>query len=149
MVCTIDRGLVVGELVRGRELDRESVLRASDERLELTGDLGQLGRTPLLGDEPDEVADELVSVGGELLEHRGLPLRLDLGVAQERAELRHLVGRGRERVEVGRDRVHAVRLLRGLEERACVHALRDRHQAWSFSSAEKSSSEIASSMSRR
>ncbi len=31
----------------------------------------------------------------------------------------------RERAEVGRDRVHAVRLLRGLEERACVHALRD------------------------
>ncbi len=63
----------------------------------------------------------------ELLEHLALARRLDLRVAQERAQLGHVVHRAGERGEIGRDRVDAVRLLRGLEERARVHAVRDGH----------------------
>ena len=121
------RRLVVGELVRGRELDREPVLRLRDERVELGADLGQLARAALLGDEPDEVADELVAVCRQLPEDVGLAGRLDLRVAQERAQLGHLVHRACERGEIGCDRVHAIGVLRGLEERAGVHAVRDRH----------------------
>ena len=88
---------------------------------------GQLACAALLRDEADEVAYELVGVGGELLEHLALPGRLDLRVAQERAQLGHLVHRAGERSEIGRDRVDPVGFLRRLEERARVHALRDGH----------------------
>ena len=120
-------GLRIGELVRRGELDREPVLRLRDERVELGTDLGQLAGPALLGGEADEVADELVGFPGELLEHLGLPSRIDLRVAKERAQLGHVVHRARERGEVGGDRVDAIRLLRGPEERAGVHALRDCH----------------------
>src|SRR5688572_5272827 len=119
--------LRVGELVRGRELDREPVLRLGDERVELGADLLQLARSALLRDEADEVADELVGTGGDLLEHLGLARRLDLRIAEERAQLGNLVHGASDRGEVAGDRVHAARVLRGLEERAGVHALRDGH----------------------
>ncbi len=82
---------------------------------------------PFCRDEPDEVAHELVGVDGDLGEHLGLARRVDLGVAQERAQLGHLVHRGRDRGEVACHRVDTVRFPRGLEERAGVHAVRDRH----------------------
>src|SRR5918995_6016288 len=119
--------LDVGELVRGRELAREPVLRLGYERVELGADLLQLARSALLRDEADEVADELVGTGGDLLEHLGFARRLDLRVAEERAQLGNLVHGASDRGEVAGDRVHAARVLRGLEERAGVHALRDGH----------------------
>src|SRR5262245_23524836 len=65
--------LYVRKLVRGRELDRKPVLRPGDERIELGADFPDLTGTTLLGCEPDEIADQLVGVRGELLEHSGLP----------------------------------------------------------------------------
>ena len=124
---TIDVASVVGELVRGRQLDGEPVLGLGHERVELDADLLELSRSALLRDEPDEVAHELVGVDGDLGEHLGLARRVDLGVAQERAQLGHLVHRGRDRGEVACHRADTVRFLRGLEERAGVHAVRDRH----------------------
>ena len=53
--------------------------------------------------------------------------RVDLRVAEERAELGHLLDRAGERGEVRRDLLEPPLLLRGLEERAGVHALRDGH----------------------
>src|SRR5262249_1170675 len=120
-----------------------------DERLELGTELHDLSSAALLRCEPHEVADELVGISRELGENCGLPSRLDLRVAEERAELGHVVHCRCQRGEVGRHGVDALRLLRRLEERAGVHALRDCHYADSPSRAEKSSSEIASSISRR
>src|SRR4249919_252789 len=94
--------VLVRELVRGRELDREAVLRSRDERIKLLADLLELTGPSLLGREPDEVAHELVGVGRQLLEHGRLAVRLDLGVPEERTELGHLVHRRCESAEVGR-----------------------------------------------
>ena len=94
-----------------------------DERVELRADLRELARAALLRDEPDEVAHELVAVRRQLPEDVGLARRLDLRVAQERAQLGHLVHRAGERRKIGRDCVHAVGVLRGLEQRARVHAV--------------------------
>ena len=70
---------------------------------------------------------ELVGLGRELSEHVGLARRLDLRVAEEGAQLRHLVHGSGDGGEVVRDRIDATGFLRGLEERAGVHALRDCH----------------------
>ncbi len=48
--------LLVGELVRGRQLDVEHVLLRRDERLELGRDLAHLAGAALLGQQPHEVA---------------------------------------------------------------------------------------------
>src|SRR5918996_1671117 len=120
-------GLVLGELVGGRELEGEAILLARDESLELGAHLGELAGAALLGDEPDEVADELVAVGGELVEEGGLFPRVDLGIAEERAQLRNVVQRARELAEVCCDLLEPPLLPSGLEERSGVHPLRDRH----------------------
>ena len=74
-----------------------------------------------------KLPDELVPVRDQLREHFGLAGGVDLRIAEKGAQLGHVVDRCRERGEVGGDRVDAVRLLRRLEERAGVHALRDCH----------------------
>ena len=127
IVCTIDVASSSESSYDGRELDGKSVLRLRDERVELGADLRNLARAALLRDEPDEVANELVAAFRQLAEDVGLAGRVDLRVAQERAQLGHLVHRACERGEIGCDRVDAVGVLRRLEERARVHAVRDCH----------------------
>src|SRR5205085_8670601 len=78
----------------------------------------------------------------------GFRRRLELRIAQDRAQLRHLADGSRE---VGELFVHArepARLLRRLEERLRVNAVRDAQFVCS-SSCEKSSVWIASSIRRR
>ncbi len=120
-------GLGVGELVRRRELDRETVLGASDERCELLVHHAELAGAALLRCEPHEVPDELVRARADLVEDLGLPGRVDLRVAEKGLERGHLLEGGGERCEVGCDGVDPVLVPRGLEERAGVHALRDCH----------------------
>ena len=127
IVATMDFGLGVGELVRRRELDRETVLGASDERCELLVHHAELAGAALLRCEAHEVPDELVGARADLVEDLGLPGRVDLRVAEERLERGHVLERGGERGEVGCDGVDPVLVPRGLEERAGVHALRDCH----------------------
>ena len=67
------------------------------------------------------------AVRGQLREHLGLACRVDLRVAEERAQLGHLVHRCRERAESAATASTRSGLLRRLEERAGVHALRDGH----------------------
>ena len=64
--ATIDFASASESSYDGGELDGQPVLRLGDERVELRADLRQLAGAALLGDEPDEVAHELVAVGGEL-----------------------------------------------------------------------------------
>ena len=147
---TIGARLVVGELVRGRELDREAALRAVDDRLELLGDRAELAGAALLRDEPDEVADERVAAGRRPARGRW-PSRAgsSCGLARN-AWSSGSLERARRARRGSRDGVDAVLLLRRLEEGARVHALRDGHQfARALSSAEKSRPWIASSTRRR
>jgi hypothetical protein len=73
--------LVVGELDRRRQLDVEDPLLARREPLELASDLLDLAGAALLGEEHQEVADELVLAAEQLLERRRLDAVLELGVA--------------------------------------------------------------------
>src|SRR5918996_1317985 len=117
-------GVLLGELVRGRELNGEPVLRAIHERLQLGLDLRKLAGAALLRDQAHEVPHELVRSGGDLGEDGRLLRRIDLWVPQESAQLRDLVEGGREGMELLRDPVELPLLLGSLEERPGVHALR-------------------------
>jgi hypothetical protein len=79
--------LVVAQLARGGELDREPTLLARDEPLELPRDVLDLPCPALLGDEQQEVLEQRLLVAGEVGEDVRLRGRLDLRVAQDGREL--------------------------------------------------------------
>src|SRR5205807_7574129 len=135
------------QLVRGRQLDVEDALLLGDERLELRRDLADLPRPALLDDEPDEVPHELVGAAEYLVEHAGLDVGLDLGVLEQRGKLRDGVEREHDVLELLAHGVEPALLLRRLEERARVDAVRDGYERLA-SSCEKSISESASSIRR-
>src|SRR5215210_5954974 len=112
------RGLVVRQLIRGRQLDRQALLRLRDEQVELALDLLDLARAALLRHEQDEVPDEVVGAAEDLAEHGRLLLRVELGVLEHAAQLRHRADRRREITELLVDDVELAVLLRRLEERA-------------------------------
>ena len=74
---------------------------------------------------------------------------IDLGVIEQRAQLGDGARGFDEVAKLLGDRGDAVLLLRGVEERAGVDAVRDGYLATSRSSTLKSSSPIASSIRRR
>ena len=98
-----------------------------DERVELAVDLVELGRAALLGEEEDEVAQQLVGVGEDLAQRRRALVALDLRVREQAAQLGHLVDRGGELAELGVDDVELAGLLGRLEERPSVQAGGDGH----------------------
>jgi hypothetical protein len=119
--------LLVGELVRSRQLDVEDLLLRGDECIELRNDLTELRGTALLGDEAHEIDNELVGAAGDLREHVGLDLRLDLGVLEQRAEVRGPGESVAELLQLAVDRVQAALLLRCLEDGARIDAVRNRY----------------------
>src|SRR5579862_1499040 len=139
--------LGVRERMRGRQLDVEHVLQRVGEDLELCGDLTHLAGPALLDEQAGEVADELVGAPEHALEHVCLDPRVELGVEEELGELGHVVEGVHEVIELGPHDVEAALLLRGLEERAGVDAVR-RSYEWLASRAEKSISASASSIRR-
>src|SRR5581483_2929630 len=88
--------LGVAQLARGRQLDGQAPLLPGHQPLELLGDLLELGRAPLLGDDLEEVREERLLVAREVGEDRGLRARLELRVAEDGAQLRRPGNRGRE-----------------------------------------------------
>src|SRR6266567_3787098 len=88
--------LGVGQLARGRQLDGQPPLLARHQPLELLRDLLELGGAALLRDHLQEVREERLVVAGEVGEDRRLRTRLELRVAEDRAQLRRLGRRGRE-----------------------------------------------------
>src|SRR5579862_1100768 len=139
--------LLVGERGRGRELDFEDALLGGDEHLELGCDLADLARAALLDDEPDEVADQLVGTAQHALEHVGLDARLRLGIVEQGGELGHVVDRGHEVLELLLHGREPALVLRRLEERARVDAVRCSYERLA-SSRLKSISASASSIRR-
>src|SRR5436190_13119399 len=141
--------LVPAELHSGRQLDLEAPLLGPGEALELLVDLLDLPRAALFGQETHEVPDELVGVAEDGVERPRLSARVELRVSQERAQLRHLLDRGGEVVQLLAHAREPARLLRGVEERLRVDAVRDGYLAASRSSCEKSRPATASSTRRR
>ena len=111
----------------GRQLDTEDPLLRGDEQLVLARDLVEHRSPALLGDDADEVADELVGLGKHRLEHLGLFRRIELRVADQRPQLGHLVDRFDERAELVAHLVDAALRLGRLEERSRVRAGDDCH----------------------
>ncbi len=115
------------EVDRGRELDAQAALLARHQPLELGMDRGRLPRAALLGDEAEEVAHGLVDPAEELVEHARLRRGLELRVAQDVAQLRHLLEHRREVAEVAPHLVEAALLLGRLEEGFRVHPVGEGH----------------------
>src|SRR5581483_1014040 len=138
----------VGELARRRQLDGQAPLLARHQPLELGRDLVELADAALVRDDEQEVPEERLLVADEVLEDARLRARLELRVAQDRAQLRRLRDRRRE---VGDRLVHLREppvLLRRREQRLGVDAMRYGYCCAS-SSREKSSDPIASEISSR
>src|SRR5215204_1430658 len=142
-------GVIVRQLDGGRELHVQDPLLTSDECVELSRDRGQLVGAALLGNEQQKVADRLIGPGQDRAQRVHALLRVDLRVFEQRAQLRNLFHRGEELGELPPDRLELVLLLGGLEQGVRIDALGDGHDYLTSSRAEKSSSPMASSMSRR
>src|SRR5207244_6881267 len=69
--------LLVGELVRRRQLDAQTPLLARAEPLELAVDIADLAGAAFLDDDEDEVAQQLVRLAEHLLEQPRLRLRIE------------------------------------------------------------------------
>src|SRR5215213_11595120 len=120
-------GLVVGELVRRRQLHGQAACLLGDQRVELPVDLRELGRPALLREEQDEVANELVCVREDLAQRRRAIVAVDLRVREQRPQLGHLVDGGGKLPQLRVDDVELAHLLGRLEERPGVHARGDCH----------------------
>src|SRR5437763_2251210 len=84
------RRFLISQLLRRRELDRQSPLLARLQALELARHLLDLADPVLLRPEAQEVAHEVVGAAEQVLDHRSFRRRLELRIAQDRAQLRHL-----------------------------------------------------------
>src|SRR3954469_11488865 len=116
--------VVVGARVRGRQLDVEDALLLRDERVDLVGDLAELRGPALLREQAHEVDDELVGSLRDIREDVGLEARVGLGVVEQLSQLvvrRHSLA---QLVELRVDCVEVPLVLRGLEERTRVDAVR-------------------------
>src|SRR5581483_4883670 len=147
-------GLLVGQLVGRGQRHRQLPLLARDELLDLALHLLHLADPVLLGEQAQEVADELVGVLEDRVEHRRLRGGIELRVAQHRAQLRHGAHLRDEVAELAAHGVDSTRLAGGVVQRSGVDPVDDRHAtarpyARSRSSTEKSSPSIASSIRRR
>ena len=103
----IDVGLVVGELVRRRQLDGQPLLLGRDERFELAVDLVDLRRPPLLGEQGRKLrisssAPPRISSSAAVRSSR-----VELRVREHAAQLGHLLDRGDEVAELARGRPRA------------------------------------------
>jgi hypothetical protein len=140
-------GLVVVELEGGRQLDRELPLLDRGQALELGGNLVDLASAALVDQQPEQVSDERVTLPEDGVDRGCLCTPVELRVAEDLLKLGYLLRRLDEVGELLADRGQAAFLLGGFEERPRVGAVDDA-QFSRPSSAEKSSSPIASSIRR-
>lgn len=117
------------------------------EALELARDLLELPGPVLVDQDEQEVAQQLVASGEQVLERGPLGARVELRVSQEPAQLGDLGLGGGQLLELLADGLEPPLGDGGLEQRACIDAVGDA-QFWLPSNAEKSSSPIASWISR-
>src|SRR3954469_17792273 len=139
--------LLVRELVRSRQLDVEDALLGSDERVELGRDVIELSGASLLGEQLHEVHDQLVRALRDPPEDVLLHERVRLRVLEERAQVVRALDGVAELAELRMHLVELPPLLRSLEQRAGVDAVRGAYDRLP-SSCEKSISLSASSISR-
>src|SRR5207253_8668808 len=136
---------LVRELGRRRQLDIEDALVGGDEHIELVDDLRQLARASLLREQAEEVDDLVVGTLGDARKHVGLHGRLDLGIREHRPKLVDPCDGVAQLLHLAVDELEPVLVLRSLEQRARVDAVRDRYDRLP-SSSEKSISASASSI---
>ncbi len=115
--------LLVGELDRGGQLELEDALLAREQPSEFLVHLLDLRDPPLLGEEMDEVQEDLVPAGEEVVERGELRLRLHLGIAEKAAQLLRFRKRRGERVELLAHTWENVLLLGCLEESLGIDAV--------------------------
>src|SRR5215471_5853235 len=104
--------LVLRERHGGRQLDLEDALLLGDDALEVARDLLYLAGAALLGEQHQEVPDELLLAAEQLLESRGLEAVVELRVSEELTKLRNLALRLDEVAELFAHGVDPVFVLR-------------------------------------
>src|SRR6478672_2695622 len=120
-------GLVLGEVEGRGQLDGELPLLAGGEPVELLADLLDLPAAAFLDQKPQEVADERVGVARDGIHGGELRPLVELGVAQDLRELRHLTLGLDEVAELLSHLCELPPLLRGLEQRPRVRAMNNTH----------------------
>jgi hypothetical protein len=90
-------------------------------------DLAQLSAAVLLHGQQQEVAHERVRAAEHVVERLRLRARIELRVLEQRVELRHVVDRRDEVAQLLAHLGEPALFLRGLDERAGVHAVRNGH----------------------
>ena len=118
---------IVRQLGCRRQLDVEDALRLRDERVQLVGDLGQLSRAAFLREEAEEVDDLVVRALRDPREDVGLGRRLDLGVREQRPQLRDRRDGVAQLLDLAVDELEPALVLRGLEQSARIDSVRSRY----------------------
>jgi hypothetical protein len=121
------RGLLVGELDSGLELELEDALAPGEQARPLLVDLLDFADAVLLHEQADEVEEELLGALEQLLERGSLRPDLDLWVSEEAAQVVRVPHSRGELVELLADLIEALVLQRSLEQRFRVDALGDGH----------------------
>src|SRR5262249_15323704 len=119
--------LLVRQLVGGRQLHVEDALLGGDERVELVGHLVDLGGTPFLGEQLQEVDDGGLGAFAAPREHVLLHPRVDLGVLEQQAQLVDRVDGVAQLRELRLHLLEVALVLRRLEERTRIDAVRNRY----------------------
>jgi hypothetical protein len=98
-----------------------------DQALELARDLLQRARAALVGEDEQEVAQQLLAAAQQVLDCTCARARVELRVAQQLAQLRHLGLRLHDLRQVVADGPEPVLVARRLEQRRRIHAVNYRH----------------------
>src|SRR5207253_53899 len=112
-------------------------------------DVLDLPGSVFLDQQAEEVPHERVALSENGVDRGRLRTSVELGIAQDLLQLRHLLRHLDEVGELLTDRGDAPGFLRGRKERPRIGAVNDTHETRSRSSTEKSRSPIASSISLR
>jgi hypothetical protein len=117
--------LLVAQLGSCRQLDVEDALLGRDQLVELGDDVGELCGAALLGDQAQEVDDELVRSLRNAREDVRLHDRLDLRVLEQPGEIGRLGEGVAQLLELRVQLVELALVLRRFEERFRVDAVRE------------------------
>src|SRR3954454_15780206 len=151
--CALDllqqlSGVLIRELDRGGQLGVHDPFVLGSQPLELARDLLELPGPVLVDQHEQEVAQQALAAFEQVLERGWLPARVEVRVSQDVTQGRNFGLRGRQLLELLAHGVEPVTLDRCLEQGPRIHAVDHTHFPLP-SRTEKSSSPIASSISRR
>src|SRR2546422_1451818 len=129
---------VLGEVVRGGQLDVEAAFFRGHQPVELPSDVLDLADATLFRGQAQEIPDQLIGLAEHFGDDPRFRLRIELGIAQDGTELGDVTNRSYEVAQLLMDLGEPALLLCRLEQRPRVGAVDGGYRTVSCSSAEKS-----------